>query len=470
MNRTILFFIFISLASCSEKMQSPGNGAEISAEAWITDPRSSVLFEKRNDAIVLIKRSVEIQTINIDASKRYQPIDGFGYCLTGGSAFHLRNMDDASRGALLRELFATDSGGIGISYIRLSIGASDLDAQVFSYDDLPAGETDTSMSKFSIAPDKSILIPALKEILAINPKIKILGSPWSPPVWMKTNGSSKGGSLKTAYYNAYAMYFVKYIEAMKAEGITIDAITIQNEPLHPGNNPSLLMLPEEQRDFIKQSLGPAFKAHGIGTKVIAYDHNADRPDYPLTIYRDKDAAQYVDGSAFHLYAGNIDTLSSVHDAFPDKNLYFTEEWVGAPGHLAEDLKWHMKNVIIGSMRNWCRVALEWNLAANSKLEPHTPGGCTECLGALTIDGNMVKRNPAYYIIAHASKFVRPGAIRIASNEINGLANVAFQNTDGKRVLIVLNESDHDQSFTVSDRDRTFNSRLAGGAVGTYVWR
>jgi glucosylceramidase len=467
--RISLFFIFISLVSCTGKMSSSHSLSVTGVEAWITDPGASVLFKKMDDAVNVSATSDAVKNISIDDSREYQSIDGFGYCLTGGSAFHLHNMDNASRTALLKELFATDSVNIGVSYLRLSIGASDLDAQVFSYDDLPAGETDTLMEKFSIVPDKKFLIPVLKEILAINPKIKILGSPWSPPAWMKTNGSSKGGSLKTTCYHAYALYFVKYIEAMRTEGISIDAITIQNEPLHPGNNPSLLMLPEEQRDFIRQSLGPVFKSHGIATKIIVYDHNADRPDYPLTIFRDSDAARYVDGSAFHLYAGNIDTLSSVHETFPDKNLYFTEQWVGAPGRLSENLPWHIKNVIIGSMRNWCRVALEWNLAADSRLEPHTPGGCTECVGAVTIDVNSVKRNPAYYIIAHASKFVRPGAVRIASNNINGLPNVAFRNTNGKKALIVLNESGHDQTFSVSDKGRQFNSMLAGGAVGTYVW-
>ncbi len=464
--RCVPFILFVFMA-CTGKMRPPDTvPANANAEAWITDPSASLLFQKKNDVFI---KAVQENKITVDENKTFQEVDGFGYSLTGGSSFHLFTMNSEQRAALLNELFATDANNIGVSYLRISIGASDLDAKVFSYDDLPAGETDTLLKKFSIGEDEKFLIPVLKQILAINPRIKILGSPWSPPVWMKTNNDSKGGSLKKEYYNAYALYFVKYIEAMKEQGINIDAITIQNEPLHPGNNPSLLMLPEEQRDFIRQSLGPAFKANGINTKIIVYDHNADRPDYPLTIYADKEAAQYIDGAAFHLYNGSIDTLSYVHNAYPDKNLYFTEQWVGAPGNLKEDLKWHVKNIIIGAMRNWCKTALEWNLAADSKLEPHTPGGCTECLGAITIDGNTVKRNPAYYIIAHASKFVRPGAVRIGSNEINGLANVAFKNTDGKKVIIVLNESGRQQGFTVSDGENTFNCMLPAGAVGSFVW-
>jgi glucosylceramidase len=379
-------------------------------------------------------------------------------------------MDAASRAALLKELFAFDGNNIGTSYLRVSIGASDLDAQVFSYSDLPAGQTDVNMDKFSIAPDKTHLIPVLKEILAINPSIKILGSPWSPPTWMKTNNNTKGGSLKPEYYDAYAKYFVKYIQSMKAEGITIDAITIQNEPLHPGNNPSLYMLPEEQAAFIKKSLGPAFKSAGINTKIILYDHNLDRPDYPITVMNDPEAKKYVDGSAFHLYGGSVDSLPKVHDAHPDKNLYFTEQWVGgSEGSMKENLPWHTKNVIIGTTRNWCRIALEWNLAGNSKYEPHTPGGCTECLGAVSIDGTTVTRNPAYYIIAHASKFVRPGSVRIASNTFPNLANVAFKTPEGKKVLIVVNDGTATQTFNVKYDNKLVATTLNAGAVGTYVW-
>ncbi|MNZ91805.1 Glucuronoxylanase XynC precursor [compost metagenome] len=325
------------------------------------------------------------------------------------------------------------------------------------------------MDKFTIAPDKTHLIPVLKEILAINPSIKILGSPWSPPTWMKTNNSTIGGSLKPEYYDAYAKYFVKYIQSMKAEGITINAITIQNEPLHPGNNPSLLMLPEEQAAFIKQSLGPLFKKEGITTKIIIYDHNLDKPDYPINILNDADAKSYVDGSAFHLYAGSVEALDQVHKAHPDKNLYFTEQWVGAPGNMKEDLKWHIKNVIIGTMRNWSKIALEWNLAADAKQEPHTPGGCTECLGALTINSGSITRNPAYYIIAHASKFVRPGSTRIMSDMAQNLPNVAFKTPDGKKVLIVLNEGNSSQTFNIKQGDKLVTTTLNAGAVGTYVW-
>ncbi|HWB26096.1 MAG TPA: glycoside hydrolase family 30 beta sandwich domain-containing protein [Chitinophagaceae bacterium] len=436
-------------------------------DVWLTDPDNNILFQQQQP-LPLTKGEAAGSTFTINPAQTFQTMDGFGYTLTGGSAMHIYNMDADKRKALLDELFMHNKNNIGVSFLRISIGSSDLDDHVFSYDDLGAGETDEALTKFDLGPDKKWLIPVLKQILAINPSVQILGSPWSPPAWMKTNNSTKGGNLKTEYYGVYANYFVKYIQAMKHEGITINAITIQNEPLNPKNNPSMVMEAEEERDFIKEALGPAFAKAGIKTTIWLYDHNCDRPDYPLTILKDADAAKYIDGSAFHLYGGTIDALTQVHDAYPNKNLYFTEQWVGAPGHLKPDLDWHVKNVIIGSSLNWSKVALEWNLAANSALEPHTPGGCTECLGAITIDGNTVTRNPAYYIIAHAAKFVRPGAVRVGITGVDGLPAAAFKTKEGEIILLVENEGNTAKSFSVKLNDKVFTASLNGGAVATYV--
>jgi glucosylceramidase len=439
-------------------------------DLWLTNPDGSARFEKQKARLVFGSAKSQNPTIAIDPNTTYQTVDGFGYTLTGGSAMHIVRMDSISRGILLKDLFTTDGASIGVSYLRVSIGASDLNDRVFSYDDLPPGQIDPEMNKFSLAPDHADVIPVLKAILKIAPDIKIMGSPWSPPVWMKTNHNSIGGSLRPEFHGAYAKYLVKYIQGMNAEGIRIDAITVQNEPLHPGNNPSLLMQAKEQAEFIKNHLGPAFKAAKLDTRIIVYDHNCDRPDYPISILNDAEARQFVDGSAFHLYAGKIGAMSAVHDAHPDKNLYFTEQWIGAPGHLGGDLAWHTRELTIGATRNWSRTVLEWNLAADPRHQPHTPGGCTRCLGAVTIDGNTVTRNPAYYIIAHASKFVRPGSIRIASNELQSLPNVAFKTPEGRKVLIVLNDDQSPQTFSIRDGDRFATSTLPAGAVGTYVWQ
>lgn len=438
---------------------------------YLTDPANNILFQQQTTAPVFSKKKAGTTVIIVDDGPRYQGIDGFGWALTGGSAGHLQGMSQPARTALLKELFSPAANGIGGSYIRLSIGASDLDEKVFSYNDLPAGEADVDMKRFDLGPDRVAVIPIVKEILAINPKIKIMGSPWSPPVWMKTNGDVRGGSLKKEYFPAYAKYFVKYIQAMQAEGIRIESITVQNEPLHPGNTPSLLMLATDQGEFVRDHLGPAFQQAGLKTRIIIYDHNADKPEYPISILDDPGAKKYIDGSAFHLYGGKIEALSKVHEAHPDKNLYFTEQWVGAPGNLKRDIAEHVRNLIIGASRNWSRTVIEWNLTSNPQLKPHTDrGGCDRCLGAVTVDKDEVKRNPAYYSIAHAGKFVHPGSVRIASNVPGALPNVAFVNPLGQLVLVVLNDNKETTTFDVQYKKKTFTATLPAGGMATYVWK
>ena len=307
------------------------------------------------------------------------------------------------------------------------------------------------MAKFSLDADRADVIPVLKEILAVNPKILILGSPWSAPAWMKTNNNVKGGKLKPEYYDAYAKYFVKYIQGMKEEGIRIDAITVQNEPLNEKNTPSLQMLSADQDVFIKNHLGPAFKAAGIDTKIILYDHNCDVPQYATAILDDPEAARYVDGSGFHLYGGKIEAMSDVHNAHPDEEpVLHRADGDRIGGRKADgERRRPVRRLIIGATRNWSRNVLLWNLAADPKNNPHTDnGGCSMCQGAITIDGNAVSRNVAYYAIAHASKFVRPGSVRIASNNLDTLPNVAFQTPDKKTVLIVVNSGQSPQTFHI----------------------
>lgn len=438
-------------------------------EQWLTKADQTVLLQKQTGIISFGTIANSFPMVDVDETKQFQEVDGFGYTLTGGSAMLINQMDATAKNSLLKELFGNAENGIAISYLRLSMGASDLDASVFSYNDLPAGQTDIDQNNFNIAPDKTNLIPVLKSILAINPAIKIIATPWSPPTWMKDNNSSIGGSLKPQYYNSYAKYFVKYIQAMKAEGINITAVTPQNEPLHPGNNPSLLMPATQQRDFIKNSLGPAFAAANITTKIIVYDHNLDRPDYPATIYADADAAKYVDGAAFHLYAGDVLEMGNLHNAYPNKNVYFTEQWTGSTGTFDGDLQWHTKNVIIGTMRNWSKLAMEWNLTNDPNFGPHTPGGCTQCKGALTINGSNVSRNVAYYVIAHASKFVSAASKRIESNNTGNTSNVTFLRSDGKKVMIVLNENASPFTFNIRYKNKWAPVTIAAKAVATLIW-
>tara|TARA_R110002051_G_scaffold192459_2_gene260994 strand:+ start:392 stop:1768 length:1377 start_codon:yes stop_codon:yes gene_type:complete len=426
------------VTSCSEKQKNESDATKASAKIYITALDKSQLLQEHE--VVTDSNATPVATIQLDPTTTYQEMDGFGYTLTGGSALHLSKMSAPARALLLKELFSRDSTGIGISYLRLSVGGSDLDEFPWSYNDLPKGETDVDLAKFSLGYDTLYLIPVLKEILEISPAIKLMGSPWSPPAWMKDNQDTRGGSLLPEYQSIYANYLAKYVQEMAKEGITIDALTIQNEPLHPGNNPSLLMLADQQADFIKNDLGPTFKSLGITTKIIIYDHNADRPDYPISILNDAEAAKYIDGSAFHMYGGEIEALSEVHNAHPTKNLYFTEQWVGAPGDFAGDVAWHNEVLIIGATRNWSKTVLEWNLAADENQNPHTDrGGCDRCLGAVTITGDSVVRNPAYYIIAQASKFVPPGSVRIASTALENVPNVAFKTTKGELITILQNK-------------------------------
>lgn len=449
--------------------------AQMKVTAWLTDPGKQIFFALQKPATPKTDNDISIK---IDPSRVYQTIDGYGWALTGGSAQHIIHMSASARAALLKDLISTDGSHIGGSYLRISIGASDLNDHVFSYDDMPSGQTDTALSHFDLGPDKKDVIPVMKQILAINPAIKIVGSPWSAPAWMKTNNDTRGGSLKPEYYGAYARYFVKYIKAMAGHGIRIDAITVQNEPLHPGNNPSMYMPAPDQATFVKSFLGPAFKKAGIKTKIIIYDHNCDKPEYPISILDDPEARRYVDGSAFHLYGGKIEAMSKVHEAYPNKNLYFTEQWVGAPGDFSKDIPEHIQNLIIGATRNWSRNVIEWNLAADPHSNPHTDrGGCDRCLGAVTIDGDKVTRNPAYYIVAHAAKFVRPGSVRIGSEATltdgasadDVLPNVAFHTPAGKTVLIVLNKGASSRTFTIAEGKSRSRQTLNPGAVATYVW-
>lgn len=474
---TFAAFFTVAAIGCSKKTTGGGElptpvtpvpVVKSDVAMWLTTGDQTALLQKQNVSLVFGNTTNQNPTITVDTTQNYQTIDGFGFTLTGGSAALINSLSAAKSDALLKELFLTDSSHIGISYLRISLGASDLSAAPFTYDDLTSGQTDVNLANFSIDKEKTDLIPVLKKIIALNPTIKILACPWSAPTWMKTNNSFTGGSLNTIYYDTYAKYFVKYIQAMQAQGITIDAVTPQNEPLNPNNNPSMVMQSSEEADFIKSNLGPQFKSAGLNTKIIVYDHNTDHTDYPLAILADAAANPFVDGSAFHLYAGDISALTPVHTAFPAKNIYFTEQYTASTGTFNGDLSWHINNLIIGATRNWSRNVLEWNLASDPNLGPHTTGGCPTCLGALTI-GTTVARNVSYYIIAHASKFVRPGAVRIASDTPASLSNVAFKNTDGSKVLIVLNTGTSTQTFNIKFNGKTTVSVLSSGAVATYQW-
>lgn len=458
------------LIACHASPQRRAAQSEAPVEVTTTTADQSQLLRKQN--IGFAKKPDSRHPVIVLDTQQYQPIEGFGYTLTGGSAMLLHQMGAAERTALLQELFGKQANSIGVSYLRLGIGSTDLDPVVYSYCDLPDNfgrPEDPELQHFSIAKDKKHLIPVLKEILAIRPDLTLMGTPWSAPSWMKTNRSSIGGALKPQFFDAYAQYFVKYLRAYQQEGIRIDAVTLQNEPDHDGNNPSMKMGEVSQARLV-EALGPALRSAGFDTKIIIWDHNCDNPGFPIKVLNDPEAKPHIHGTAFHLYAGDPSALSEVHAAHPDRALYFTEQWTGAKGSFDGDLQWHVKNVVIGTLRNWSRTALEWNLANDPSFGPHTPGGCTECLGALTLDGDRVTRNVSYYVIAQVAQHVPPGSVRIGSSLPGPLPNVAFRTPTGKTVLIVLNEAPTPQPYNVqTDDGKWISASLPGKAVATLVW-
>jgi glucosylceramidase len=412
--------------------------------------------------------------ITVDESTAYQEMVGFGAAITDASAWLIQNrLTAAQREALLQELFGP-SPGLGLSFTRLTMGASDFSLHQYSYDDIPAGETDSTLAHFSIDSNRAYLLPVVKRALAINPQLTIMATPWSPPGWMKTTGSLIQGTLRPDAYGPLAEYFRRYIEAYRAEGVPIAAITVQNEPAYePADYPGMRLDPSARAQFIGRYLGPLLGGAGIQTLILEWDHNWDQYQSPLQVLADSVARRYVAGVAWHCYAGDVSAQSTVHAAHPEKDAYFTEcsggDWSPT---FADNLKWFVQTLIIGATRGWAKGVILWNLALDEQHGPHT-GGCGDCRGVVTIASTTgaVTRNVEYYALGHASRFVRPGARRIASmSDVDGFASVAFRNADdGSKALIVLNTTAADRAFAVTWAGRWFRYMLPAGAVVTLFW-
>jgi len=397
---------------------------------------------------------------------------GFGAAITDASAALINGLPAGRREALLRELFGADSG-IGLSFTRLTIGASDFSPVHYSFDDMPPGQRDSTLARFSIEPDRANRLPVVQRALAINPQLKIMASPWSAPGWMKTSGGLIKGSLRPDAYGPFAEYLRRYVEAYDSLGVPIYALTIQNEPhFEPADYPGMRVEPPARARFIGEHLGPLFARRRIRTLILDWDHNWDEPDSPLRVLADSAARRYIDGVAWHCYGGDVSAQSKVHDAYPTEDVYFTEcsggDW--AP-KFADNLVWNVRTLIIGTTRNWARGVLLWNMALDENDGPHN-GGCGNCRGVVTIDSRSgdVTRNVEYYALAHASRFVRPGARRIGSSSgAAGLENVAFRNPDRSTVLIVVNTAPEERQFSVGWAGNTLMYALPAGAVATLHW-
>lgn len=415
--------------------------------------------------------------ISVDPTIRYQQIDGVGASLTDSSAWVIWNkLDSVQQEALMQQLFSP-SAGIGISFLRQPMGASDFSASGnYSYDDMPPGQTDVNLANFSVAHDDAYIVPLLRQALAANPSVKVVSLPWSPPAWMKANGDMNGGGVDAAYFSSLAQYFVKYVQAYQQRGIPIYAVSAQNEPLYSTSNyPTANLTADEESTFIGSHLGPALSNAGLSNVAIfGYEHNWDNPGYAEAVLGSV-AGTYVAGTSFHCYAGDVSAQSQVHTAYPGKGIWFTECSGVVGSNFAGDLVWNSRNLLIGATRNWARAISLWNIVLDQNSGP-TNGGCQSCRGVVTVDDSTspatVSPNVEYYVLGHVGKFVVPGAYRISSNTFGAgsIEDVCFQNPDGSIALVVLNGAGSSTTFTVRWKGQSFNYTLPAQSVATFTWK
>lgn len=426
-----------------------------------------------------------LDVVVLDSSVRYQQIDGFGAAMTGSACYNLMQMEKEERSAFLYETFSPNNK-MGYSYVRVAIGCSDFSLSEYTCCD------EKGIENFALTDEEvNYVIPVLKEIIHINHTLKIMGSPWTCPRWMKVEdlvskkayNSWTSGQLNPDYYDDYATYFVKWIQAFEEAGLPIYSVTPQNEPLNRGNSASLFMGWKEQADFVKKFLGPKIKATGLNAKIFAFDHNYDydriddQQSYTIRLYEDAEAAPYFAGAAYHNYSGDKAELNRVHNAYPNKELVFTETSIGTwnDGHnLKIRLMEDMREVGLGTINNWCKGVIVWNLMLDSERGPNREGGCQTCYGAVDIDKSDYKtitRNSHYYVIGHLSSVVKPGAYRIGSSgyKADGLVYSAFINPDNSYALVALNDAAEERKFMLSDGETIIEITLPPYAVASYRW-
>lgn len=473
----LLSAIVVGFIACpaDKKSSPPLTGARVQVVETTGD--RSKLLEAQPEVKFSSGGTQNSVVINLDSGTHYQEFDGVGGSLTDSAAWVIWNKLDASQRISLMDDLFSPSKGIGISFLRQPMGASDFAVNGnYSYNDVPDGQTDPGLTSFSIAHDSAYIIPLIKQAMTINPAIKVVGVPWSPPAWMKTNGSMNAGAPITSYFPSLAQYFVKFTQAYAEQGIPIYALSVQNEPMYATQNyPSQLFSAAEEADFIANHLGPALDNSGLrAVKLLAYDHNWDNTAYADTILTSP-SAPYVAGTAFHCYKGDVAAQSVVKTAHPDKDIWFTECSGTVGSSFAGDLVWNSQHLLIGATRNWARSVSLWNLALDQNSGP-TNGGCPNCRGVVTIDDRTspptITRNVEYYVLGHLGKFVVPGAHRIATNTTGPgpIEQVAFQNPDGSVALLVLNSGAGAASFTVNWKTTSFNYTLPAQSIATFLWK
>ncbi|MFH8872817.1 RICIN domain-containing protein [Streptomyces griseus] len=438
--------------------------ADPAAQVWITTPDGAKKLSPEGN--VPFTGSPQAVDIRVDASDKGQKFTGAGASVTGASAHLLQSLPQAQRTTVLRSLFSSEGDGIGLNYLRQPLGSTDFDANgnAYTYED--------TRGAFSIDRDRSQIIPVLKQATAVNPAIRFMGSPWSPPAWMKTDNSLNGGSLRPEHYQAYADYLVKAIRAYGQEGITLTDLTAQNEPEFATSYPSMSMTSAQQADFLRV-LDRALTAANLPTNILAYDHNWDHPNYPLDVFARTGGIRRIIGAAFHCYGGAPAAQKQIADA--GKRVFFTEcsgtDSANPATTFGDTLKWHAENLVVQNMRNGGETVINWNLALDRNGGPHQ-GHCTNrCNGIVEIDGGQVTRNAEFYVLGHVSKFVKAGATRIGSTSqgAGGVQNVAFQNSDGSRAAVVVNTGSGAQRFSLTDNGKSLAYTLPAGAVATFTW-
>ncbi|KUO19917.1 discoidin domain-containing protein [Streptomyces dysideae] len=452
------------------------------AQVWLTDLSTGTRLAKQPSVTWKAgpaPSGSSGSTITVDTTRKYQPMTGFGASFTDSSAWLVgTKLDSKQRAALMRDLFSRRDG-IGLSVLRQPMGASDFTVSGnYSYDDMPAGQSDPTLANFSIDHDRSYTIPLLKQAHALNPNMTVMATPWSPPGWMKTSDSMVVGRLRADAYQPYADYFAKFLKAYAAAGLPVRYITPQNEPLHePSAYPGMRLSTDEAKTFITRHLAPTLRRQGLSTRVLGYDHNWDVPSYPESLYADPATARNVAGTAWHCYAAAELVLNQtvVHNDYPNKPAFQTEcsggNWEGdAQGGFAGA----MDNVINGP-RNWAQSIVRWNIALDTDGGPRN-NGCEGCRPVVTVaqdaDGTWSYTPTVdYWGLAQASKFVQPGARRVASNTLGkgSVEDVAFTNPDGSTALVTYNSGGTARTFNVGWGKRHFTYTLAAGAAATFTW-
>ena len=477
----IATFLALVMALIASLMASPARAAGETVSIWVTTADQSKLLQPQSNVTFAADSGSNPTTIDVNEATTYQTMDGFGASLTDSSAWDMNQLSAADREALLQALF-NPTTGIGLSFLRQPLGGSDFSLGNYAYDDTCCDVNDFSLNN---GHDNIYIIPQLQRIKQINPAVRLLGTPWSPPRWMKTNNDWVGGSgahLQTQYYAAYAQYFVKYIQSYAALGLPIDFVTLQNEPFNDNTGmPAMHMDPGEQANFIKNNIGPAFASAGITTKILVWDHNWDVASYPTSVLNDAAARQYIAGVAWHCYGGTPDAQTQVRNLYPNLGVWQTEcssgNWVSggnsAAGSFGGNLYRNVQQLVIRSTRNWGKSVVNWNLVLDQNMGPtNGAGACFTCYSVARVNtsNKTWSLDVDYYSLGHVSKFVVPGAVRIDSNTFDGnVEDVAFKNPDGSKVLVVINAGSASNTFKVRWSGQSFSYTLPAGAVASFKW-